>query len=467
MKKFGCILGYGIVLTLLGCAGAQKAELVSTDSLELAVSEVAGLKKAADAGQAELLSVKEYRRGSTYLAKAQKGLAGNYQPDYILENAALAKGQLQLALQQVKQRTPNAVRILEARKSALDAGLKASPDLVEALEDVDDDVRDETDNFERPLEPAEFSEFQKKYFALEVKAVQFTELDTVKAAIQKAIGQDAKSLAPKSLRTAMLDVSEAENLIAQSPRDAEVYQYVLDLAVESTDFLTDVMAVILDARGTPEDVAVKIVEQNRKLAALSENVGNLEQSLKTTRSTLEQTEGSLQQKESALQSTQSTLQETESALMMRSEELEKTSMQIRFQRAMDQAVQEFSDEEASVYQQGNKLIFRLKKINFASGSATIPESSKPLLAKINDIIARVGAELVAVEGHTDSVGSAELNKNLSTERAVSVARHLASLKGGYKLGYVGYGETRPIASNETREGRAINRRVDLVVTARK
>lgn len=133
---------------------------------------------------------------------------------------------------------------------------------------------------------------------------------------------------------------------------------------------------------------------------------------------------------------------------------------------MDQAVQEFSEDEASVYQQGSKLIFRLKKINFATGSATIPDASKPLLAKVNDIIRFVGAELVAVEGHTDSVGSTELNKSLSTKRAISVANYLSSLAGGYKIGYVGYGESRPIVTNKTKEGRAINRRVDLVVTAR-
>ena len=331
--------------------------------------------------------------------------------------------------------------------------MKSSPALASALADVDDDLRDETDNFASPLEPVEFSEFQKKYFSLEVKAVQFRELDTVIKAIQQASGEDAENLAPKSLRTALLDVSEAENLIAQSPRDPKIYQVILDLAVESSVYLTDVMDVILDAPGTPEDIASKIVEQNRKLEALSKNVGNLEHNLKTTQSTLMETEGSLKQKETALK--------------QQDEELDKSSRQVRFQRAMDQAVQEFPDEEASVYQQGSKLIFRLKKINFASGSATIPAASKPMLSKINDMIKFVNAELVVVEGHTDSIGTATLNKTLSTKRAISVANYLAALAGGYKIGYVGYGESRPIASNETKEGRAINRRVDLVVTARK
>lgn len=474
MKIINQLLCFGLAFIMLGCATTEIAEPISTDELKAKVAEVAGLKTAADIDQAELLSFKEYTRGSNYLERAQRGLSADYQADFILENADKGKALLQSALDNTRDRTPNALRILEARKSALDAGLKNSSDLVEDLADVDDDLRDETDNFARALEPLEFSEFQKKYFSLEIRAVQFSELDTVKASIEKAAEEGAKRLAPKSLRTALLDVSEAENLIAQSPRDPRIYQVMVNLAKESSVFLTEVMEVILNAAGTPEDVAVKIVEQNRKLAALSQNVGSLEKSLKTTQSTLMETEDSLKQKEQALQqqdqelqSTRSNLQETESALLLQNQELEKTSMQVRFQHAMDQAVEQFSDTEASVYQQGNKLIFRLKRINFASGSATIPAASKPLLSKINNIIKDIGAELVAVEGHTDSVGGADLNKSLSTKRAVAVANYLASLAGGYKLGYIGYGESRPIASNETPEGRAINRRVDLVVTARK
>ena len=446
MRKINLVLCFGLALLLFGCASTEKAEIASADELEAAVAEVAGLLTAADIDQAELLSYREYVKGSEYLAKAQRGLAGNYQAEYILENAAEGKEQLQKALQNTRDRTPNAFRILEARKSALDAGLKNSADLVDALAEIDRDLRDDTDDFERLLEPAEFSRFQKQYFSLEVKAVQFRELDAIKLAVEKASSQGAKSFAPKALRTALLDVSEAENLIAQSPRDPKIYRVILDLAKESSVFLTDVMDVILSAPGTPEDIASKIVMQNRELEALSKNVGNLEQNLKTTRSTLMETEGTLKQQ---------------------NQELEKTSMQVRFQRAMDRAVEEFSDDEALVYQQGSKLIFRLKKMNFASGSATIPAASKPLLTKVNDIIRAVGAELVAVEGHTDSVGATDLNKNLSTRRAISVANYLSTLGAGYKIGYIGYGESRPIASNETKEGRATNRRVDLVVTAKK
>ncbi len=460
MKNTIFILGCCLALAISGCASTQKAELSPGIKPDQAYSEANELMTQGAKRQSDLLSFKEYSRGLTYLEKARRGLEGGYQTDYILENAASAKGYFQQALENTDGRSANATRILQARWAALQAGLQGSPDLRARLVDVDEDVRDETDNFDKPLEPMAFAEFQKQYFALEIKAVQFKKLDAVKQAIQQASKLDAEDLAPKSLRMAMLDVNEAGNMIAQSPRDQGIHGASVAKSVASAMMLTDVMDVILGAPGTPEDIAVKIVHQNREL-------GNLKQDLSSTRSSLMEKEGALEKQNAELQSTRSSLQQTETALMMQNEALEKTSTQVRFQKAMDEAMKQFSEDDAAVYQQGNKLIFRIKTMNFGSGSAAIPSSSKPLLSKIDSIIQQIGAEMVAVQGHTDSIGSAQINKDLSTKRAVSVANYLASLSGGYKIGYIGYGESRPIASNDTKEGRAINRRVDLVVTARK
>lgn len=453
MKKINIILCYGIALMLFGCASAKKAELTSGSDPAAAISEVTNLMLRAEDKQTDLLTPKQYLQGSDYLNRAKRGLSSGHKKEMILDNAAIAKAFFQDALIQSGVRSANASRILYARKAALTAGLRASDTLLAELMDVDDDLRGETNDFEESLEPKEFSEFQKKYFSLEVKAVQFRELDGVRNAVQKSKNKNSDDLAPDSLRMAMLDLSEAENFIGQSPRNPNIYENSVDKAVESSVLLLDVMDVILNAKGTPENIALKIVKQNRELGVLSKNVGLLEQNLKTTQSSLE--------------TTKSSLSETEGALKQQEEELKKSSTQIKFQQAMEQAGEYFSEEEASVYQQGNKLIFRLKKINFASGTSTVPESSKALLSKVNEIIKPLGAEMVVVQGHTDSVGSAELNKSLSTKRASSVATYLASFAGGYKIGYIGYGKDKPLASNETKEGRAINRRVDLVVTAKK
>lgn len=474
MKISSVIAACGLVLFLAGCAGGGKTSLGEEIDPQPTVAEAEQMLIQAEQQQADLLSLKEYSRATRNLNKARKSLSGDYRAAYVLDQAERASAELRQALDNSESRKPNASRILEARRSALEAGLRNSDALVEDLADVDDDLRDETDNFSKSLEPKEFSAFQKKYLSLEIRAVQFRELEAIEQAIRKAVREDADDLAPRTLRQAQLDVGEAGNMIAQSPRDPSVYRKSVDEAMASSVLLSDAMQVILEAPGTPEDVALQIVQQNRELEKLAKSKRNLEKDLEATESSLKQSEERIKAQGVELETARSSLVQSENALEKQSQALasknralQSSSVQVRFQNAMDEAVKQFSEDEAEVYQQGNKLIFRLKRINFASGASTLPETSKPMLAKIDEIIKAIGAETVDVLGHTDSVGSDSVNSKLSNDRAISVARYLASLRGGYKLRYKGYGESRPIASNETVEGRAINRRVDLEVTAKK
>ena len=217
MKKFYTILCYGLVLALFGCASAKKAQLTSGGDPQAAVSEVALVMQRAEDRQADLLSPKEYLRGVDFLNRAKRGLSAGHNKDIILDNAAISKAYFQDALIQSGVRSANASRILHSRKSSLKAGLRGSIPLIAELEDVDRDLRSETDNFEQPLNPKEFSEFQKKYFSLEVKAVQFRELEGVRNAIRKSSNNDAEDVAPNTLVNAMLDLNEAENFIPTDP----------------------------------------------------------------------------------------------------------------------------------------------------------------------------------------------------------------------------------------------------------
>lgn len=460
MNKISQTMVCSLALLLSACASPEKAELSSGDDADKAVSEVKLVMRQSQQQQTDLLAFDEYSDGVRVLNRAKTGLDKGTDKAIILSNSAMAKSHFNKADQLSSQRRINATRILQARQSSLDAGVRKSRSLTKLLADVDDDLRDETDDFSQVLNPEEFSEFQKRYLALEIKAVQFEKLNSVRVAIRDATASDADDLAPDTLTAARLDLSEAENFIAQSPRNPEIHQQSVVKAENSSALLSDVMDVILNAKGTPENIALRIVAQNREL-------GKLEDNLKTTQSNLKQSEVELGLQTEELKTTRSNLIGVEGTLKKQNEALARSSTQVRFQAAMDEARRQFSEDEASVYQQGTNLIFRLKRINFAFGKSDVPVSSKPLLEKINDIITRLDAEVVAVEGHTDSIGADDVNLRLSTRRAIAVSDYLASFSSGYRIGYSGYGETRPIASNETSAGRAINRRVDLVVTAKK
>jgi OOP family OmpA-OmpF porin len=104
----------------------------------------------------------------------------------------------------------------------------------------------------------------------------------------------------------------------------------------------------------------------------------------------------------------------------------------------------------------------LRDVNFEFDSAKLTANAQQILLGVADKLRANENVRVRIEGHTDSVGSAAYNKKLSQERADSVAAFLAS-QGvpAQRMGTIGYGEERPIASNETAEGRAENRRVEM------
>ncbi len=104
-------------------------------------------------------------------------------------------------------------------------------------------------------------------------------------------------------------------------------------------------------------------------------------------------------------------------------------------------------------------------IKFPSGSDVIQEQYQPELQKVAEFLKRHTDLTVDIEGHTDSQGSAKFNKALSQRRADSVKNDLVSRYGiaADRVNAVGYGEEKPIESNDTAEGRQYNRRVVAVM----
>jgi OOP family OmpA-OmpF porin len=108
--------------------------------------------------------------------------------------------------------------------------------------------------------------------------------------------------------------------------------------------------------------------------------------------------------------------------------------------------------------------FELKNISFDFGKATLRDESKAELDKLFDIMKR-SQIVIELGGHTDNVGSDVANMNLSQERVNTVRKYLID-KGipAIRIAAVGYGETQPIASNDTEQGRSLNRRVEVKIT---
>jgi outer membrane protein OmpA-like peptidoglycan-associated protein len=106
----------------------------------------------------------------------------------------------------------------------------------------------------------------------------------------------------------------------------------------------------------------------------------------------------------------------------------------------------------------------LNNIFFEYAKATLRSESFPELDRIAETLKSNVSLTIEIQGHTDNVGSNESNLKLSQDRAESVRSYLLSKKlPANRVTSLGFGETRPIASNDTEEGKSQNRRVEFVI----
>jgi hypothetical protein len=112
---------------------------------------------------------------------------------------------------------------------------------------------------------------------------------------------------------------------------------------------------------------------------------------------------------------------------------------------------------------GKACHVELHGVYFNSGSAVLLEESEPMLKQVAALVKASPEASLTIEGHTDSIGGPDYNQKLSERRAAAVRDALVSRYGipAARLAARGYGLTRPVESNDTVQGRAHNRRVEL------
>lgn len=111
------------------------------------------------------------------------------------------------------------------------------------------------------------------------------------------------------------------------------------------------------------------------------------------------------------------------------------------------------------------LVAELSGVQFATGAATLSTAARESLARVAGIVGVYPTLRLLIEGHTDSTGSAQTNRRLSYDRALAVRDFLIRQGAtASRIDVTGLGPDRPVAGNDTAEGRARNRRVEIVVS---
>jgi peptidoglycan-associated lipoprotein len=138
------------------------------------------------------------------------------------------------------------------------------------------------------------------------------------------------------------------------------------------------------------------------------------------------------------------------------------------QQQATEATQRAEAVESSMRRLVYEVVLNEDQGNFRFGRADLPDEAKARIDEvINDLKADPKNVFIEIEGHTDSVGNAQYNHELGMQRAESVKRYLyeAHQVPLHRMNVISYGQEKPVAPNNTRDGRAQNRRVVIKVLA--
>ena len=200
----------------------------------------------------------------------------------------------------------------------------------------------------------------------------------------------------------------------------------------------------------------------------------LEESLSSTSDAKNRRIGELSQKLSELETENRRLKEDVAQLQKLKEiEVQKTSR--TYEDLLEQMKSEISKGEVTISELKGKLTVNLvDSVLFDSGKAEVKPNGLLVLQKVVDILKPIKDKAIRIEGHTDSVQIVgalthryATNWELSAARAINVARYLQQQGiDPARLGAVAYGEYKPVASNDTEEGRGKNRRIEIVLVSK-
>jgi outer membrane protein OmpA-like peptidoglycan-associated protein len=165
------------------------------------------------------------------------------------------------------------------------------------------------------------------------------------------------------------------------------------------------------------------------------------------------------------QSIKELMRQRDDTAAQRSRYEQELSLSAEQRAAVDKVQSLFTAADANVYQQHQNVLISAHGFRFPPGGSEMGTDNFALLNRIIRAVKTFPESHIEISGHTDSTGSAAVNRTLSRARADNVAKFLVEVGDipASRIIATGYGEERPVANNETAAGRAANRRVEVLI----
>lgn len=469
-----CLL---LICPLVGSA-AYAADQVR-DSLFIAAETA---RASAQAARAALLSPESFETGEAALARAR----ASFERGRALERIRRDLDTAEQAFTTATGRAARAETFLQAALVAREAALTSAADQLyasawQAAERQLDDaaVALERDNQARAQNHAE--EAEQAYRDVELQAIEGRLLSRARAQIAEAQGARVDRHAPQTLERARALLARAEAVLREDRYAAAEAGELAERAAATASHASLLADTVQAARARGGSIEQALLEVEAPLRAAAREAGiegaqtatpadlgeALVERLRAQARQLRENEAALEFANQQILAMRDELRELDGQLggvaRERSALIMELEAQAQVREQFSRLERLFTRDEAQVLREGERVIIRLTGLVFPSNSSSIPRESRTLLTKLAEAANIFPQARFTIEGHTDSRGSAQLNLGLSQDRADAVMQHLVTEQGiaDFRLRAIGLGSSRPIASNDTDDGRARNRRIDV------
>jgi OOP family OmpA-OmpF porin len=449
--------------------------------------------------QLNILSPNGFKKAESAFFSAQKDLEKGNEITDIRKSVMESRDHLQRAEEIATISRTTLTDTLKAREMARSAG---ATKFEKEYRQVENNFLDLTRAIERDnLSYAQDnrSKVIERYRELEVRAIKEETIGEVRTLIARAEALDARKIAPLSYNQAVEQVNATDAFISANPYAKEEMHTMAREAL----FKANRLVVITEQSNRvkemkPEEIVLVMEKHLHTISAaigaqdmrdqgyptqLDNIVGSVN-SLKSDRSFMAEKNQALQAEMErltadyqtqidALNVQVATLEGKTREDQMAKERMAREQMAVEQRLAAERKFNQlfvtvrnyFETEEAEVYKQENQLVIRLKAMRFPVGKSIIMPENYALLSKVQKAIRTFDEPRVIAEGHTDTTGSDEVNMLLSQQRAEAVREYMIANQTltPDSISAVGYGSERPLASNATSAGRAINRRIDILI----
>ncbi len=474
--KTKILLSFLLLAFIVACA--PKPQLTDT-YIEDKFPHVAELKRRMDVALSQdllLLSPQVGHQVTQLYAQAN---------ELAMQNDLAAVSQAQRGLEKLTIANQHAARsraelgdVLDARLRAMEA--QAHMTYQPQFEEADRSLHRLTTLFEAgQAEQANAAKksLAKRYSQLELDALKGATVEQAKIAFQLAKTQKVDKLAPKTMQQAADQIQMAEKVLEVDRRATEEASKHADEAIHLTAKATQIVNLVhhfKQNKMSEEEIILWYQSQLSHVIATIEpdppftlsNQIVISELRRQVDMVMRDNAALLQQLEVLEQSYAQEMakKERELAVMVRAaseEQLRNRAFDSKFIRIKNM----FSEGEAQVLRQGDDILIRAHGFDFMPGKSDIQPKNYVLLNKLKMGIELFPTARVLISGHTDNSGRELYNLKLSEARAGAVEKFLVEVSGigSERVSSIGRGELQPVVSNNTPEGKATNRRVEILI----